>query len=114
MATATVWDLHAIEEGTGRPIDVHYTADDTAANALIAPSGATDVVLSGSRRCRVTQFVAGVAGTTTTVELFVNGTSTGKFISKVANAAGSSNPTVNLAQPILLNAGAQIRFIQRA
>lgn len=97
---------------SGRTGQLHLTASDVAAAAFLDPSGQGDLILS-SEDSKITRMLySGTPATTTTATVWLNGANTGLVLVGASNAPTAVVPQINESTPILVPAGAKIRFIQ--
>jgi len=97
----------------GRYKSIYMAASDVAAQGWTFPDGGTALPL-GTGQAVIKDIILSAAGTdTTNSEVYVNGVYTGYTVVHSANVYSVLNRQV-MQTPIVLNPGANIKFIQRA
>jgi len=97
---------------SGRTGQLHLTGSDVNAAFLLAPSGASDLVIASEDVKIYRMLYSGTPATTPYAHVFINGADTGTVLVGASNAPAAVVPQVNEKNPILLPAGSQIKFVQ--
>ena len=97
---------------SGRIGQLHLTATDVAAAFFLAPSGASDIVLSGEDAKIYRMLYSGTPATTTQCQVYINGANTGIVLQGAANAPAAVTPQISPSSPIYVPGGSQVKFIQ--
>jgi hypothetical protein len=110
MATATTVTICG-RNASGQSNSWYCTASDVTTAAIVFPSGGTELSLS-SQPMVITDMIFGSAsGDCSQLQMYVNGINTGRVIVKAANAYTTLQRQV-LTNPIVIPAGATVKFIQ--
>jgi len=97
---------------SGKTGQLHLTASDVAAEFYLAPSGASDLVISSENAKIVRMLYSGTPATTTTAKVYLNGADTGIVLVGASNAPTTVVPQINEATAIQVPGGSQIKFVQ--
>ena len=110
---ATPYTVECIyQKRNGQMGQLHLTASDVAAAVYLAPSGASDRILSSDDVKIVRMLYSGTPATTTTATVWVNGANTGIVLVGAANIPTAVQPQISFTTPIYLPGGSQIKFVQ--
>lgn len=108
MATATTFSLAVSVDGGNKSITL--TGSDVTTEALVFPDGSTQNTL-GSGAAVIRDVLVGATGSTSKVQVYVNGIYIGYDIFKASNLPTAVGRQVQ-ATPIGIKAGATVKFIQ--
>lgn len=110
---ATPYTVECIyQKRSGAMGQLHLTASDVATAFYLAPSGASDLVLSAEDVKIVRMLYSGTPVTTTTAKVFINGQDTGIVLVGAANIPTAVQPQISFVTPIYLPGGSQVKFTQ--
>lgn len=110
---ATPYTVECIyQKRNGQMGQLHLTASDVAAAFFLAPSGASDLVLSSEDVKIVRMLYSGTPATTTTATVWINGANTGIVLVGAANTSAAVQPQISFITPVYLPGGSQVKFIQ--
>jgi len=114
MAAAAFKAVVKLVGDNGRTLQYPCTVSDVAAANYVFQDASNDTTLPSDTNWRIADVVLSAAGTdTTTADIFVNGKSTGEAVMNAANLATNLSRQF-MGAPVGIQAGARLRFIQRA